>query len=60
MNLKQIQGNTWVIEANALIPIYILPDRRCILLHFQFSGRIRDVPYRKGTELLQVRGGPLR
>lgn len=32
MDLKQVQGNTWVIEANGLIPIYILPDRRCILM----------------------------
>ena len=32
MNLKHIQGNTWVIEGNQLIPIYILPDKRCILM----------------------------
>ena len=32
MNLKHIKGNTWVIEGNQLIPIYILPDKRCILM----------------------------
>lgn len=32
MKLTQVKGNTWMIEANELIPVYILPDRRCILL----------------------------
>lgn len=32
MNLTQVKGNTWVIEANQLIPLYRLDDQRCILL----------------------------
>ena len=32
MNLTQIKGNTWVIEANQLIPLYKLDERRCVLL----------------------------
>ena len=32
MKLTQIKGNTWVIEANQLIPLYKLDDGRCILL----------------------------
>lgn len=32
MKLTQVKGNTWVIEATALIPIYILPGNRCVLL----------------------------
>ena len=32
MNLTQIKGNTWVIEANQLIPLYKLGDGRCVLL----------------------------
>lgn len=32
MNLKQVRGNTWVIEANGLIPVYLLDNGRCILL----------------------------
>ena len=32
MNLTQIKGNTWVIEANQLIPLYKLDHSRCVLL----------------------------
>ena len=32
MELTQVKGNTWVIEANQLIPLYRLDDRRCVLL----------------------------
>ncbi|MCI8303516.1 MAG: MBL fold metallo-hydrolase [Lawsonibacter sp.] len=32
MNLTQIKGNTWVIEANQLIPLYKLDETRCVLL----------------------------
>lgn len=32
MNLTQVKGNTWVIEANQLIPLYKLDDSRCVLL----------------------------
>ena len=32
MNLTQVKGNTWVIEANQLIPLYKLDGGRCILL----------------------------
>lgn len=32
MKLTQVKGNTWVIEANELIPIYILPDGGCVLM----------------------------
>ena len=32
MKLSQVKGNTWVIEANQLIPLYKLGDGRCVLL----------------------------
>ena len=32
MNLTQIKGNTWVIQANQLIPLYKLGQGRCVLL----------------------------
>ena len=32
MKLTQVKGNTWVIEANQFIPLYRLPENRCILL----------------------------
>ncbi len=32
MKLTQVKGNTWVIEANQLIPLYKLEGGRCILL----------------------------
>lgn len=32
MKLSQIKGNTWVLEAQELIPFYKLDDHRCVLL----------------------------
>lgn len=32
MTLTHVKGNTWVIEANQLIPLYKLDERRCVLL----------------------------
>ena len=32
MEIKRIKGNTWVIEANQLIPFYKLDSGRCVLL----------------------------
>ena len=32
MELTQVKGNTWVIEANQLIPLYRLDGGRCVLL----------------------------
>ena len=32
MELTQVKGNTWVMEANQLIPLDKLDDRRCVLL----------------------------
>lgn len=32
MRLRQVKGNTFVIEANQLIPLYKLDDSRCVLL----------------------------
>ena len=32
MELTRVKGNTWVIEANQLIPLYTLGDGRCVLL----------------------------
>ncbi len=32
MKLTQVKGNTWVIEANQLIPLYKLDEHRCVLL----------------------------
>ena len=32
MKVSQVCGNTWVIEAEELIPFYRLPEGRCILL----------------------------
>ena len=44
MKLTQIKGNTWVIEASQLIPLYKLGDGRCVLLD---SGLLSD---REGLE----------
>ena len=38
MNLTQIKGNTWVIEASELIPLYRLDDSRCVLLDTGLPG----------------------
>ena len=32
MEIKRIKANTWVIEANQLIPFYKLDSGRCVLL----------------------------
>jgi hydroxyacylglutathione hydrolase len=32
MNLKKVLGNTWVLEGDQLIPVYLLSGNRCILL----------------------------
>lgn len=32
MELTRVKGNTWIIEANQLIPLYKLGDGRCVLL----------------------------
>jgi len=32
MKLTQVKGNTWILEANQLIPLYRLEENRCILL----------------------------
>ncbi len=32
MTLRQVKGNTWVIEGFSMIPLYKLDDRRCVLL----------------------------
>lgn len=32
MKLIQVKGNTWVMEATQLIPLYRLDDKRCVLL----------------------------
>lgn len=32
MTLRQVQGNTWVLESWLMIPLYRLDDGRCILL----------------------------
>ena len=45
MNLTQVKGNTWVIEANQLIPLYRLDDSRCILLDtglLEERGKLED------------------
>ena len=39
MELKHIKGNTWVIVANELIPLYLLGDGRCVMLD---SGLARE------------------
>lgn len=44
MELKQIKGSTWVLEDWQMIPLYRLPDGRCILLD---TG---DVSQRKAIE----------
>lgn len=38
MNLTQIKGNTWAIEASELIPLYRLDDSRCVLLDTGLPG----------------------
>ena len=32
MKFSQVKGNTWVLDAEELIPVYRLDERRCILL----------------------------
>ena len=32
MKLTQVKGNTWVLEGDALMPLYKLDDHRCVLL----------------------------
>ncbi|MBP1758308.1 MAG: hypothetical protein H6Q61_557, partial [Firmicutes bacterium] len=32
MTLRQVKGNTWVMESWLFIPLYKLDDRHCILL----------------------------
>lgn len=32
MTFTQVKGNTWVLEGSALIPVYRLDERRCVLL----------------------------
>lgn len=36
MQLRQVKGNTWVIEDSLLIPLYKTDDRHCILLDTGF------------------------
>lgn len=43
MNLTQIKGNTWVIEASELIPLYRLDDGRCILLDTGLPGEREEL-----------------
>ena len=32
MNLRQVKGNTWVLEGLEFIPLYRLDGGRCVLL----------------------------
>ena len=41
MEIRQIKGNTWVLEANALIPLYMLGDGRCIMMDTGLSKELR-------------------
>lgn len=43
MNLTQVKGNTWVIEASELIPLYRLDDGRCILLDTGLPGEREEL-----------------
>lgn len=46
MELKQVKGNTWVMEGNQLIPLYKLDDKRCVLLD---SGLLQEREELEGT-----------
>ena len=43
MKLSQVKGNTWVIEASQLIPLYKLGDGRCILLDSGLPGEREEL-----------------
>ena len=43
MNLTHIKGNTWVIEASQLIPLYRLDDGRCVLLDTGLPGEREEL-----------------
>ena len=46
MKLTQVKGNTYVLEGEELIPLYILDNGKCILLDTGLwrSGRIWRTP----------------
>ena len=46
MELTQVKGNTWVIEATQLIPLYKLDGGRCVLLD---SGLLQEREELEGT-----------
>lgn len=43
MKLTQVRGNTWVIEANQLIPLYRLDEKRCVLLDTGLPGEREEM-----------------
>ena len=43
MDLRQIKGSTWVLEASELIPLYLLDEHRCILLDSGLAGEREEI-----------------
>lgn len=43
MKLTQVKGNTWVIEANQLIPLYRLGEGRCVLLDTGLAEELEEL-----------------
>ena len=43
MNLRQIKGNTWVLEGLEWIPFYKLDERRCVLLDTGLKSEREDL-----------------
>ena len=67
MKLSQVKGNTWVIEANQLIPLYKLGDGRCVLLDTglfeereELEETLRGAGLPRGGAVLPRPCGPLR
>ena len=43
MNLTRIKGNTWVLEGDALIPLYRVGEDKCILLDSGLPVELEDI-----------------
>ena len=54
MQLTQVKGNTWVIEANQLIPLYKLEDGRCVLLDSGLLEEREEPPVKDGARLADL------
>lgn len=56
MILKQVKGNTWVLDSWELIPLYKLDDRRCVLLDTGVYDQREDIEETLAAAGLSVAG----